>query len=156
MCKELGGLVACALLMLLLAVMPTEAGSFRLMWTQEATIADILAAFKAKELTCHQLVQMYLERIEAYDRKGPALNSIILVNPNVLVTADALDAKFAQSGLTGALHCVPVIVKDNYDTTDMPTTAGSLSLKGSIPLSTTLSWCVSFVRQARSCWLNRI
>jgi hypothetical protein len=68
MYKELGRLVACALLLLLLAVMPTEASSFRLMWTQEATIADILAAFKAKELTCRQLVQMYLDRIEAYER----------------------------------------------------------------------------------------
>jgi hypothetical protein len=80
-----------------------------------AAIADILAALKAKEL-----VQIYLEGIEAYARKRPALNSIILVNPNALITADALDAKFAQSGLTGPLHCVPVIVKDNFDTTDMP------------------------------------
>jgi len=134
MYKELGRLVACALLLLLLAVMPTEASSFRLMWTQEATIADILAAFKAKELTCRQLVQMYLDRIEAYDRKGPALNAIVMVNPNAAAAADALDAKFAQSGLAGPLHCVPVIVKDNYDTVDMPTSAGSLSLKESIPL----------------------
>jgi amidase len=136
MYKKLARLVAHAQIpfLLLLATMPIEANSFGLMWTQEATIADILAAFKAKELTCRQLVQMYLERIEAYDRKGPALNAIILVNPSALVTADALDAKFAQSGLTGPLHCVPVIVKDNYDTTDMPTSAGSLSLKGSIPL----------------------
>src|SRR5215468_2501194 len=133
MYKELGRLVACALLLLLLAVMPTEASSFRLMWTQEATIADILAAFKAKELTCRQLVQMYLDRIEAYDRKGPALNAIVMVNPNALAAADALDTKFAQSGSMGPLHCVPVIVKDNFDTVDMPTSAGSLSLKGSIP-----------------------
>jgi amidase len=136
MCKKLSRLVAHAQIpfLLLFAAVPTEANSFRLMWTQEAAVADILAAFKAKQLTCHQLVQMYLERIEAYDRNGPALNAIILVNPNALVTADALDAKFVQSGLTGPLHCVPVIVKDNFDTTDMPTSAGSLSLKGSIPL----------------------
>src|SRR5215468_11461725 len=133
MYKELGRLVACALLLLLLAVMPTEASSFRLMWTQEATIADIVAAFKAKELTCRQLVQMYLDRIEAYDKKGPALNAIIMINPNALAAADALDAKFAQSGMSGPLHCVPLIVKDNFNTADMPTTAGALSLKGSIP-----------------------
>src|SRR6266478_10120257 len=134
MYKELVRLVGRALFLLLLAVMPAEAGAFRLIWTQEATIADILAAFKARELTCRQLVQMYLDRIAAYDRKGPVLNAIVMVNPNALATADALDAKFAQSGLGGPLHCVPVIVKDNYDTVDMPTSAGSLSLKGSIPL----------------------
>jgi amidase len=132
--KELVRLVGRALFLLLLAVMPAEAGTFGLFWTQEATIADILAALKAKELTCRQLVQMYLDRIDAYDRKGPALNAIIMVNPNALATADALDARLAQSGLAGPLHCVPVIVKDNYDTVDMPTSAGSLSLKGSIAL----------------------
>jgi Asp-tRNA(Asn)/Glu-tRNA(Gln) amidotransferase A subunit family amidase len=134
MYKELVRLLGRALFLLLLVVMPAEAGAFRLIWTQEATIADILAAFKAKELTCRQLVQMYLDRIEAYDRKGPALNAIVMVNPNALATADAFDAKFAQSGLAGPLHCVPVIVKDNYDTVDMPTSAGSLSLKGSTAL----------------------
>jgi amidase len=134
MCNEFVRLTGRALFLLLLAMMPAEASAFRLIWTQEATIADILAAFKAKELTCRQLVQMYLDRVEAYDRKGPALNAVVMVNPNVLATADALDAKFARSGLAGPLHCVPVIVKDNYDTVDMPTSAGSLSLKGSIPL----------------------
>jgi len=134
MWKELVRLVRRLLLVLLLAAVPAEAGGFRLSWTQEATIADILAALKARELTCRQLVQMYLDRIEAYDRKGPALNAIITVNPNAVATADGLDARFAQSGLVGPLHCIPVIVKDNYDTVDMPTSAGSLSLKGSIPL----------------------
>src|SRR5499433_150923 len=132
--KGLVRLVRRALFLLLLAVTPVEASAFRLIWMQEATIADILAAFKAKELTCRQLVQMYLDRIEAYDRKGPALNAIVMVNPNALAAADVLDARQAQSGLAGPLHCVPVIVKDNYDTVDMPTSAGSLSLKGSIPL----------------------
>src|SRR5258707_9055266 len=104
MCKELVRLAGPALFLLLLTVMPAEAGAFRLIWTQEATIADILAAFKAKELTCRQLVQMYLDRIDAYDRKGPALNAIVMVNPNALATADALDVKFAQSGLAGPLQ----------------------------------------------------
>ena len=58
-----------------------------------------------------------------------------MINPNALATADALDAKFAQSGFAGPLHCVPLIVKDNFNTADMPTTAGSLSLKGSVPPS---------------------
>ena len=105
------------------------------MRTDEATVSDIRAALQARELTCRQLVQMYLDRIAAYDKKGPALNAIIMVNPNALATADALDAKFAQSGFAGPLHCVPLIVKDNFNTADMPTTAGSLSLKGSVPPS---------------------
>ena len=110
----------------------SAAAAFRLLSAHEPTIADLHAAMRAKELTCRQLVQMYLDRIEAYDRKGPALNAIVMVNPNALNAADALDARFAQSGLVGPLHCVPVIVKDNFDTVDMPTSAGSLSLKGSM------------------------
>jgi amidase len=91
---------------LLLAARPSEGGSFRLMWNEEATIADIRAALEARELTCRQLVQMYIDRIEAYDKKGPPLNAIIMINPNALAVADALDAKFARSGFTGPLHCV--------------------------------------------------
>src|SRR5256712_10898990 len=117
----------------LLLASPTEAGAFQLFQTEEATIADIQAALKARTLTCRALVQMYLDRIEAYDKKGPALNAIVAINADALKTAGALDAKYAQSGPTGPLHCVPIIVKDNYDTEDMPTSAGSLSLKGSIP-----------------------
>ena len=105
-------------------------GAFDVFRYEEATIADIHAAFKARTLTCRALVQMYLDRIEAYDRKGPALNAIVVTNPEALKLADALDARFAQSGPAGPLHCVPLIVKDNYETTDMPTSAGSLSLKG--------------------------
>ena len=114
----------------LLLVAPVDALAFDLVRSDEATIADIHAALKAKTLTCRALVQMYLDRIEAYDRKGPALNAIVLTNPDALKVADTLDTKYAQSGPVGPLHCVPIIVKDNYETTDMPTSAGSLSLKG--------------------------
>jgi len=114
----------------LLLAASVDAGAFDLFRSEEATIADIHAAFKAKTLTCRGLVQMYLDRIEAYDKKGPALNAIVVTNPDALKVADALDAKFPQSGPVGPLHCVPLIVKDNYETTDMPTSAGSLSLKG--------------------------
>jgi amidase len=115
------------------SVVSVEADTFRLFATQEATIADIHAAMQAGVLTCRALVQMYLERIDAYDKKGPVLNAIVLVNPNALTLAETLDARFAQSGLTGPLHCIPIIVKDNYSTVDMPTTAGSLSLQGFVP-----------------------
>jgi amidase len=114
-------------------VVSVEGGMFRILATQEATIADIHAAMNGGELTCRTLVQMYLDRIDAYDKQGPTFNAIVLVNPNALALADALDAKFAQSGLTGPLHCIPIIVKDNYDTVDMPTSAGSLALQGSMP-----------------------
>ena len=117
----------------LFLVGPPDVSAFQLFRTEEASIDDIQAALQARTLTCRALVQMYLDRIEAYDKKGPALNAIVAINADALKTADALDAKLAQSGPTGPLHCVPIIVKDNYDTVDMPTSAGSLSLKGSMP-----------------------
>lgn len=95
----------------------------------EATIAGVQAAFRAGTLTCRSLVEQYLARIEADDKQGAALNAIVLVNPNALAAADDLDRRFRQSGPVGPLHCVPTIVKDNFETADMPTTAGSLSLK---------------------------
>jgi amidase len=97
---------------------------------EETTIAQIHGAFRDGSLTCRSLVEQYLARIDAHDKKGAALNAIVLVNPDALKTADDLDRRFRQSGLVGPMHCVPVIVKDNYETFDMPTTAGSLSLKG--------------------------
>jgi len=100
---------------------------------EEATIASIHAAFKAGELTCHDLVQQYLDRIAAYDKQGPAVNSIITINPKAISRADELDADFAKRGLTGVLHCIPVIVKDNFNTAGLETTAGSLALAGSVP-----------------------
>jgi amidase len=99
----------------------------------EATIAGIHAAFKAKSLTCRQLVQRYLNRIDSVDKKGPAYNAIILTNPKALDVADSLDKRYAREGLVGPLHCVPMIVKDNFETNDLQTTAGSLALRGWIP-----------------------
>jgi len=99
----------------------------------QATVADLQAAFDAGTLTAEKLVRLSLARIEAYDDKGPALNALILVNPQALETARALDAERKSKGPRSLLHGVPVILKDNYDTTDMPTTAGSVFLAGSIP-----------------------
>src|SRR5436853_7103431 len=100
--------------LLLLAATSSDARAFQLLSTQEPTIADIHAAIRSKDLTCRQLVQMYLDRIAAYDKKGPALNAIVAVNPNALAAADELDARFARAGFVGPLHCVPMIIKDNY------------------------------------------
>jgi amidase len=91
----------------------------------EATIADIHAAYKAGTLTARQLVQTYLDRIDAYDKNGPRINSVISVNPKALEEADRLDSAFKASGFVGALHGIPVIIKDQADVKDMPTTLGS-------------------------------
>jgi Asp-tRNA(Asn)/Glu-tRNA(Gln) amidotransferase A subunit family amidase len=100
---------------------------------EETTIAQVHAAFRAKTLTCHSLVQKYLDRIAAYDKNGPAINAVVALNPDALAVADSLDRRFTKDGLTGPLHCIPMIVKDNYETRDLQTTAGSLALKGWIP-----------------------
>jgi len=100
----------------------------------EATISQIHLAMMDGTLTAEALVRAYLDRIEAYDKTGPALNAIMVVNPGALDRAKELDAYFARTGeFVGRLHGIPMIVKDNYDTHDLPTTAGSLTLKGSIP-----------------------
>lgn len=100
---------------------------------EEATIAQVHQSMKDGTLTCHKLVEEYLARIEAYDQQRPKLNSVIYINPNALEEADALDQKFVASGLSGPLHGIPVLLKDNVDTYDMPTTGGSLSLEGVTP-----------------------
>src|SRR6202040_2447124 len=69
----------------------------------------------------------------AYDKRGPAINALVTLNPAALATADSLDKRFAKEGPIGPLHCIPMIVKDNFETKDLQTTAGSLALKGWIP-----------------------
>ena len=100
---------------------------------EETTIAQVHGAMERGELTAQELVQKYLDRIEAYDKQGPFINSLVTINPGAMERARELDDLFAQSGFVGPLHGIPVIVKDNYDTFDLPTTNGTLALKGSIP-----------------------
>lgn len=99
----------------------------------ETTIAEIHAAYKAGRLTARELVQIYLDRIAAYDKHGPALNAIITVNPRALEEADRLDAVFKTAGFAGPLHGIPIIVKDQADAAGMPTTLGSLLFKDYYP-----------------------
>jgi amidase len=99
----------------------------------ETTVADIHTAYKAGTLTARQLVQMYLDRIAAYDKKGPTINSIISLNPKVLEEADRLDAAFKTSGFVGPLHGIPVIMKDQADIKGLPTTLGSVLFKDYMP-----------------------
>jgi Asp-tRNA(Asn)/Glu-tRNA(Gln) amidotransferase A subunit family amidase len=105
----------------------TPAAPFRI---EETTIAQLHDAMKAGRLTCHALVDAYLHRIDAYDKNGPALNAIVVINPEALKQADDLDRRYAQGGPVGPLHCVPAIVKDNFETIGLQSAAGSLALKG--------------------------
>jgi Asp-tRNA(Asn)/Glu-tRNA(Gln) amidotransferase A subunit family amidase len=100
---------------------------------EEATIETIRLALRARETTCVQITRAYLDRIDAYDKKGPALNAVITVNPRALETAAEMDRMDPRAALDRPLHCVPVVLKDNYDTADMPTTGGSVTLAGMIP-----------------------
>jgi Asp-tRNA(Asn)/Glu-tRNA(Gln) amidotransferase A subunit family amidase len=95
----------------------------------EASIAQIHNAMKAG-LTCRGLVERYLRRIDTFDKNGPAINAIVITNPEALRQADAMDAQFKQRGLAGALHCIPVIVKDNFETIGLQSANGSLALAG--------------------------
>src|SRR5262245_61183293 len=103
-----------------------KSGSFQIV---ETSIDDIHAAMKAGKLTAHQLVQQYLDRIDAYDKHGPNINSIITLNPQALADADKLDAQYKTSGFAGPLHGIPVVVKDEIDTAGMPTTEGTTVFK---------------------------
>jgi Asp-tRNA(Asn)/Glu-tRNA(Gln) amidotransferase A subunit family amidase len=96
----------------------------------EITIARIHSAMKAGGLTCRGLVDAYLRRIDAYDKQGPAINAIVVVNPAAREEATVLDRRFSTSGFAGPLHCVPAIVKDNFETIGLQSAAGSLALKG--------------------------
>jgi Asp-tRNA(Asn)/Glu-tRNA(Gln) amidotransferase A subunit family amidase len=115
---------------LALLILPAALPAQRAFPVEETTIARVHAAMRARTLTCRTLVQRYLDRIDAYDKRGPAINSIVIVNPAALAVADSLDRRFAREGITGPLHCIPFIVKDNFETVDLPTTAGSLALAG--------------------------
>jgi Asp-tRNA(Asn)/Glu-tRNA(Gln) amidotransferase A subunit family amidase len=110
---------------------------------EEASIAATLEAIRTHRVTCRQIVERYIARIQAYDQtlqqvaslpgQRVRLNSIILINPQALADADRLDAEFQRTGTLRPLHGIPVIVKDNYDTAGLQTTAGSLAMKGNLP-----------------------
>ncbi len=101
---------------------------------QEATIADLQRRMESGQETSRSIVEKYLARIEALDRRGPALRAVLETNPDALAIADALDAERKSKGSRGPLHGIPVLLKDNVGTADrMTTTAGSLALEGSRP-----------------------
>lgn len=99
---------------------------------EETTIADIHQAFREGTCTCEQLVSTYLQRIERYDQPTK-LNAIVVTNSEALATARALDEEYRKLKKLRKLHCIPLIVKDNYNTIGLQTAAGSLAMKGFIP-----------------------
>jgi Asp-tRNA(Asn)/Glu-tRNA(Gln) amidotransferase A subunit family amidase len=99
----------------------------------EASIDDVQAALRARQVTCRELVTRYMRRIDAYDKRGPSLNTIQTVNSHALEEADRLDTALAASGPVGPLHCVPVLVKDQVETIGMATTYGSVVFKDFVP-----------------------
>lgn len=99
----------------------------------EATISSVHETYRNSTLTCEQLVEMYLDRIETFDKSGPKLNSVITINPSALEIANKLDKEFQQDGITKSLHGIPVLLKDNINTCDMATTAGSIALEKMMP-----------------------
>ncbi len=99
----------------------------------EATLDDVRDVIVSRRITCRQLVQAYLDRINAYDKRGPALNAVQSLNVRALEEADQLDSALRMSGPVGALHCVPVLVKDQIDTAGIPTTHGFIGFKTFVP-----------------------
>jgi Asp-tRNA(Asn)/Glu-tRNA(Gln) amidotransferase A subunit family amidase len=115
-------------------VLPAQRGGGTTYRVDEITIPEIHGALKAGRLTCRGLVDTYLRRIDAYDKQGPAINAIVVVNPAARDEADTLDRRFASGGLVGPLHCVPAIVKDNFETIGLQSAAGSLALEGFVSM----------------------
>jgi len=94
----------------------------------ELSILDLQAALSSGRVTSRRLVESYLARIQAYDQAGPRLNAILTINPRAREDADAMDRERAEGKVRGPLHGVPILIKDNYDTSDMPTSGGALGL----------------------------
>ena len=107
-----------------------QASGFKL---EEATFEDIQNAYSAGTLSVRSLVEMYIARIEAIDRSGPHINSIISINPRAFEEAGQLDAAFARSGPVGPLHGLPLVMKDQADVKNMPTTMGSILFRDHMP-----------------------
>ncbi|HEY6767481.1 MAG TPA: amidase [Candidatus Sulfotelmatobacter sp.] len=113
---------------------PAAASDVKPFELDEITISQLQSGIKSGQFTARSLVEKYQARIAEIDKQGPALNSIIELNPDALTIADALDQERKSKGERGPLHGVPILIKDNIDTADkMMTTAGSLALVGSKP-----------------------
>jgi len=112
------------------SVAPAPVKAFEL---EEVTLAELQAGMQSGKYTARSVTEQYLERIDEIDKRGPAINALIEINPDAMAIAETLDKERREKGPRGPLHGVPVLIKDNIDTADrMMTTAGSLALLGSI------------------------
>jgi amidase len=136
---------------LMLAVLSAGAAQFQL---RNASLRDIQAAFEAGALTSEKLVQLYLNRIEAYDQKGPTIKAVLALNPKALETARALDAERRAKGPRSPLHGVPVIAKDVFDTADMPTSGGFKAMADAQP--TKDAFIIAKLREAGAIILAKV
>lgn len=126
-------LLCLALFLVWIRTTPSRAQASTSIAVDEATIAQINTAFDGGSLTSEHLVKICLSRIKAYDKQGPSLRALITVNADAVEAARKLDLERRTKGRRSALHGIPVVLKDNIDTADMPTTAGSVLLEGSVP-----------------------
>ena len=102
-----------------------------ILWRPRSTRSTPLS--DPRRTTCRELVDLYLKRIAAYNKSGPGLNAVQTVNSRALQEAERLDAAFRATGPVGSMHCIPVLVKDQLETSDMPTTYGSAVFKDFVP-----------------------
>lgn len=121
------------ILLLLSCTQSRDSSEFNRLGLEEITVTELQERYESGDLSSSQVVQAYLDRIEAVDRSDPSLNSMLTVNSNALETADRLDRERQDGNVRGPLHGIPIVLKDNINTVDMPTTAGSMFLEGSIP-----------------------
>ena len=113
----------------------------------EGTVDSVHAGFASGELTCVALVQACLARIEACDRQGPALRALLTVNPDALKIAALMDRQYRDNGgRVGPLHGIPLILKDNLDTADLPTSGGNVAMRDFRPAAD--AFAVARLRQA--------
>jgi amidase len=120
----------------------------------EKSITQLQAAMASGQVTSEQLASSYVARITAYDQAGPRLNSVIFVNPRAAADARELDRERRERGPRGPLHGIPVLVKDNFETADMPTTGGSLALAGIVPAQD--AYQVRMLRRAGAVLLGKV
>ena len=134
---------------------PTDQNSSNAFALDETTIDDLQKKMQSGELTSRSITEMYLKRIQEIDKSGPTINSVIEINPDALVIADALDEERKSGKVRGPMHGIPVLIKDNLNSGDkMMTTAGSLALEGNFATTDAfiLKNCVSL---ARCCWAKQ-
>ncbi len=125
---------------------PTKTESASTAYLEEITITQLQKGYKEGKYTITKVVKDYLQRIDAIDKNGPQLNSIIYVNPDAVKQAEELEKEMATGKIRGPMHGIPVIIKDNIDTHEMPTTAGSIAMRNSFPDQD--SWVVRKLTEA--------